>query len=132
ATRQAVSRTVSVNYQYDLSQIKSAVLAALNAGQSVCWIRNTIADALDAYSLFANEISFENITLFHARFCLHDRLNTEELILQKFGKDSPYGLRQGQLVIATQVIEQSLDVDFDLLISDLAPIDRLVQRAGRL
>lgn len=132
ATRQAVTRTVAVNYQHDISQVKRAVLAALNAGQCVCWIRNTIADALDAHTLFANEIPAENITLFHARFCLIDRLSTEELVLHKFGKSSTHELRKGQLVIATQVIEQSLDVDFDLLISDLAPIDRLVQRAGRL
>lgn len=132
ATREAVTRTVAVNYQHDIAQVKNAVLAALNAGQCVCWVRNTIADALEAHRLFANEITAENITLFHARFCLSDRLDAEELVLQKFGKSSSHQLRKGQLVIATQVIEQSLDVDFDLLISDLAPIDRLVQRAGRL
>lgn len=132
ATRQAVTRTVAVNYQHDIAKVKNAVLAALHAGQCVCWIRNTIADALEAHRLFANEIPTENITLFHARFCLSDRLDAEELVLNKFGKASTHDLRKGQLVIATQVIEQSLDVDFDLLISDLAPIDRLVQRAGRL
>ncbi|MCL5974966.1 MAG: CRISPR-associated helicase Cas3' [Gammaproteobacteria bacterium] len=132
ATREAVTRTVAVDYQHDISQVKSAVLSALSTGQCVCWIRNTIADALEAYTLFENEIPLENITLFHARFCLSDRLDVEELILQKFGKSSSHELRKGQLVISTQVIEQSLDVDFDLLISDLAPIDRLLQRAGRL
>lgn len=132
ATRQAVTRTVAVNYQHDIAKVKSEILTALNAGKCVCWIRNTISDALEAYKLFANEIPVGNITLFHARFCLSDRLDAEELVLNKFGKASTYELRKGQLVIATQVIEQSLDVDFDLLISDLAPIDRLVQRAGRL
>ncbi len=132
ATRQAVTRTVAVNYQHDITQVKNAVLDAVNAGQCVCWIRNTIADALEAHKLFADEIPTEDITLFHARFCLSDRLDAEELVLYKFGKFSTHALRKGQLVIATQVIEQSLDVDFDLLISDLAPIDRLVQRAGRL
>lgn len=131
-TRQAVTRTVSVNYQHDIQHIKNAVLTTLSAGQCVCWIRNTIADALEAYRMFENDISAEHIMLFHARFCLHDRLAAEELVVKKFGKDSTHELRKGQLVIATQVIEQSLDVDFDLLISDLAPIDRLVQRAGRL
>ncbi len=132
ATREAVTRTVAVNYQHDIAQVKNAVLDALSAGKCVCWIRNTIADALDAHALFSNEIPAEKITLFHARFCLSDRLSAEELVLQKFGKSSTHALRKGQLVIATQVIEQSLDVDFDLLISDLAPIDRLVQRTGRL
>lgn len=131
-TRPAVTRTVSVNYQHDIQRVKDAVLTALNAGQCVCWIRNTVADALEAHRLFENDIPAERITLFHARFCLHDRLTAEELVLNKFGKASTHELRKGQFVIATQVIEQSLDVDFDLLISDLAPIDRLVQRAGRL
>lgn len=131
-TRQAVTRKVAVNYQHDIQSIKDEVLARLNAGQCVCWIRNTIADALEALRLFENDLSAEQITLFHARFCLHDRLAAEELVLRKFGKFSAHDLRKGQLVIATQVIEQSLDVDFDLLISDLAPIDRLIQRAGRL
>ena len=131
-TRAAVTRTVFINYQHERSQVLQDIYTALAAGQCVCWIRNTIADALEAYALLANEVNAENITLFHARFCLHDRLAAEQWVLDKFGKNSTPVKRKGQLVIATQVIEQSLDVDFDLLISDLAPIDRLIQRAGRL
>src|SRR5690606_39091293 len=80
----------------------------------------------------ANRLPADRLILFHARFGLADRLEKEELVLKHFGSDSTTELRQGRLVIATQVVEQSLDVDFDLLISDLAPIDRLIQRAGRL
>jgi CRISPR-associated endonuclease/helicase Cas3 len=60
-----------------------------------------------------------------------DRLKIERAVLQKFGKESTHDDRNGQLVIATQVIEQSLDIDFDFLVSDLAPIDLLIQRVGR-
>ena len=49
----------------------------------------------------------------------------------RFGKKSTPQMRVGRILIATQVVEQSLDIDFDVLISDLAPIDLLVQRAGR-
>src|SRR5690606_13897004 len=84
------------------------------------------------YTLFANRLPADRLILFHARFGLADRLEKEELVLKHFGSDSTTELRQGRLVIATQVVEQSLDVDFDLLVSDLAPIDRLIQRAGRL
>ncbi|MCR6650183.1 MAG: CRISPR-associated helicase Cas3' [Cellvibrionaceae bacterium] len=132
ATRQAVIRKVLIAYQHEVAHVKNVVLEALDAGKCVCWIRNTIADALDAYRLFADSVADDRITLFHARFCLSDRLKTEEEIIKKFGKTSTERERRGRLVIATQVIEQSLDVDFDLLISDLAPIDRLIQRAGRL
>lgn len=130
ATRLAVTRTVQVDYQHEEIKIIDEIQQALTAGKSVCWMRNTVADAFDAYSVLSNSI--KNITLFHARFNLHDRLEQEARVLDRFGSESSSEKRSGQLVIATQVIEQSLDVDFDLLISDLAPIDRLIQRAGRL
>jgi CRISPR-associated endonuclease/helicase Cas3 len=53
-------------------------------------------------------------------------------MLDYFGKNSSANMRQGRVLIATQVVEQSLDLDFDSMISDLAPIDLLIQRAGRL
>jgi len=53
-------------------------------------------------------------------------------VLRRFGKDSRAEDRRGRILVATQVVEQSLDLDFDVLISDLAPIDLLIQRAGRL
>ena len=68
--------------------------------------------------------------LFHARFPYAWRMETERRVLERFGKG---GKRQGQaIVVATQVIEQSLDLDFDLMVTDMAPVDLLLQRAGRL
>lgn len=132
ATRPAVQRTVYVEYCSEQSKIIEVIENALSSGRCVCWIRNTVADAMDAYALFADRLPGEKLTLFHARFGLVDRLAKEDLTLELFGSSSTAEQRQGRLVIATQVVEQSLDVDFDLLISDLAPIDRLIQRAGRL
>lgn len=132
ATRAAVSRTVKVVCQPDLDVVVKNIKQALEKGQCACWIRNTVADVMEAYDIFSSLLRTDIIILFHARFALHDRLEKEVSILRHFGKNSTSEQRRGRLVIATQVIEQSLDVDFDLLISDLAPIDRLVQRAGRL
>ncbi|HVC38124.1 MAG TPA: CRISPR-associated helicase Cas3' [Gammaproteobacteria bacterium] len=131
-TRAAVKRTISIDYRHQQTEIVAMIDAALASGQCVCWIRNTVADAMGAFELYAKRLPQERLTLFHARFALGDRLAKEEDVLAAFGPKSNASKRAGRLVIATQVIEQSLDVDFDLLVSDLAPIDRLIQRAGRL
>lgn len=131
-TRAAVKRTVSIDYRHQQTEIIAMIDAALASGQCVCWIRNTVTDAMEAFELFTRRLPQERLTLFHARFALGDRLAKEEDVLAAFGPESNASKRAGRLVIATQVIEQSLDVDFDMLVSDLAPIDRLIQRAGRL
>ncbi len=131
-SRACVSRTVQVHYEADDEKVFAHVLAALQEGQCVGWIRNTVADAMDAYKRLSKTIAHGKITLFHARFALRDRLDKEAQVLDLFGEDSKQHDRQGRLMIATQVAEQSLDVDFDVLITDLAPIDRVLQRAGRL
>lgn len=132
ATRPDVSRTVGTRYFSSVSEVVDGIKAALAQGRCVCWMRNTVIDALDAHAMFADHLSADKLTLFHARFTLRDRLETEQLILERFGKHSTPEQRQGRLVIATQVAEQSLDADWDLVVSDLAPIDRMIQRAGRL
>lgn len=132
ATRADMRRSVRVHTSDSTTEIVAAIEQALRAGRCVCWIRNTVADAIDAYELMRGRVSAEHLLLFHARFALHDRLRLEEQVLATFGKDSTASLRAGRLLIATQVVEQSLDVDFDLLVSDLAPIDRIIQRAGRM
>lgn len=84
------------------------------------------------------DIKKENLILFHARFPFAWRAPIEKDVLAKFGKpDKENGDRRPDppakvIVVATQVIEQSLDLDFDVMVTDLAPIDLLLQRAGRL
>ncbi|MBW8831478.1 MAG: CRISPR-associated helicase Cas3' [Burkholderiales bacterium] len=131
-TRADVRRRVQVRYETDFEAIVGGIVAALAAGQCVAWIRNTVGDALEARTALAAHVEAERITLFHARFALGDRLDIEESVLATFGPGSGPEQRSGRLLIATQVAEQSLDVDFDLVVSDLAPVDRIIQRAGRL
>ena len=117
---------------------EAAVIAviqeAVAQGRAVCWIRNTVGDARTAYDRLAGEPLYEDgrLTLFHSRFAMVDRQRIESDVLSRFGKESDGAQRAGQVLIATQVVEQSLDLDFDLIISDLAPVDLLIQRAGRL
>ena len=132
STRPDVQRRVAVRCSSELVEVETVIGQALAAGQCVCWVRNTVADAVAAFDTFNARLPKGDVLLFHARFTLHDRLNMEEQVLASFGKHSTPIQRAGRLLIATQVVEQSLDVDFDLLVTDLAPIDRVIQRAGRL
>ena len=103
---------------------------AARAKRAVLYIRNTVDDAREAHAALAERgIRAE---LFHARFALADRLEIERRTVETFGKESMADERAGKVLVATQVVEQSLDLDFDELASDLAPIDLLIQRAGRL
>ncbi|HDQ41277.1 MAG TPA: CRISPR-associated helicase Cas3' [Desulfonatronum sp.] len=109
-----------------------ALRQAHAAGACSCWIRNTVNDAVAAYErLLAEGIPQEDVILFHARFAMVDRLDTEKRVLELFGKNSTPELRKGKIVIGTQVLEQSLNLDWDILLSDLAPMDLMIQRAGR-
>jgi CRISPR-associated endonuclease/helicase Cas3 len=132
STRPEACRDVATDYRSTEAEVVMAIKAALDAGRCVCWIRNTVADALTAYETLAPTFPADAVSLFHARFAMGDRLDQERRILTRFGPGSGAANRRSQLVIATQVIEQSLDVDFDLVITDLAPIDRIIQRAGRM
>lgn len=93
---------------------------------------NTVADAQDTYRQLADWLVGSpdppELHLLHARMPVGDRMARTEKLITRYAKG---GSRPSGIVVATQVIEQSLDLDFDLLISDLAPIALLVQRAGR-
>lgn len=127
--RDGLARSVTVTRVGDADAVLQRIIEAAGAGAAVAWIRNTVDDALES----AARLRAHGITplVFHARFALCDRLDVEAEVLRRFGRDSAGDARRCVLV-ATQVVEQSLDVDFDLLATDLAPVDRLIQRAGRL
>ena len=133
--RHAVSsRVVEVESIAASEDVDRAVLRALSQGKCVCWIRNTVGEALEAYERLRAGISGigEMTHLFHARFAACDRERIEQGVLELFGRESTGAQRAGRLVVATQVVEQSLDVDFDFMVTDLAPIDLIIQRIGRL
>lgn len=131
-TRESVRRHVAVQCVQSTDAVESLIADAVAKDQCVCWIRNTVGDAREAYQRLYETHPDWQIDLFHARFALADRLDIEQRVLDTYGKNSDHDKRKGRVLIATQVVEQSLDIDFDHLISDLAPIDLIIQRAGRL
>ena len=105
---------------------------ALADGGCALIVRNTVRRAQETYELL-RETFGEDVSLNHARFTIRDRLAKDADLLHRFGPPRKAPERPHRaIVVATQVVEQSLDVDFDLLVTDLAPIDLILQRMGRL
>ncbi len=121
-------RRVGIKRLPSTDSVFETIQAAVDQGACVAWVRNAVDDAIAAVTQLHNMgIGAE---LLHSRFTMGDRLQIEDRLQTTFGRHS-IG-RTGRVVVATQVIEQSLDLDFDVMISDLAPIGALIQRAGRL
>lgn len=114
----------------DLEDIKEKALKQAQPGGCVACIVNTVQRAQDLYQALAGNPDGIEVHLFHARYPLEERLERERTVLAKFGKE---GVRPHKaILVATQVVEQSLDLDFDVMFTDLAPVDLVLQRAGRL
>jgi CRISPR-associated endonuclease/helicase Cas3 len=111
-------------------------------------ICNTVGRAQKVYQALKSSFrrtasdGLPELDLLHARYLHRDREERERRTLVRFGQPAgsvrfaddavPVRRPDRAVLVATQVIEQSLDLDFDLMVSDLAPLDLLLQRAGRL
>lgn len=105
--------------------------AKLSQGGCAVVIRNTVRDAQETYDALVERFGSDETSLLHSRFLAVDRVKRDKRMLRLFGKDRAHRPRR-HIVVATQVIEQSLDVDFDLMVTDPAPMDLVLQRIGRL
>ncbi|MBN8943565.1 MAG: CRISPR-associated helicase Cas3' [Rhizobiales bacterium] len=114
-------------------EVMAALVEAARGGACCAYVRNTVKDAVAAFD-HLRTIAGADVTveLFHARFALGDRMEREGEALARFGRDGIPEVRRGRILVATQVVEQSLDLDFDYMATDLCPIDLMIQRAGRL
>ncbi|WP_094665004.1 CRISPR-associated helicase/endonuclease Cas3 [Bifidobacterium tissieri] len=102
----------------------------LRDGGCAVVIRNTVSRAQETYDVLRGKLDMD-VTLAHSRFLAFDRARIDRDLIHRYGKNSDSGQRSG-VVVATQVVEQSLDVDFDMMVTDIAPIDLILQRSGRL
>lgn len=103
-------------------------------------ICNTVGRAQEMHEFLSEQFGEEHVILTHSRFTATHRAEQEELLVSKLGKKAHYSEADGEdssrphrlIVVGTQVIEQSLDLDFDVMITDFAPVDLVLQRMGRL
>lgn len=135
--RRGYRRDVNVNLIHKKKKVIDRLAKEARSGRCACWIRNTVSDARDGWEDVRERfeetegLDKNRVGLFHARYCLSDRQDIEGRVLRRFGKESGPENRAGRVLVTTQVVEQSLDLDFDYMVTDLSPIDLIVQRAGR-
>lgn len=125
------SKTVKVDFISPEHAQDEAIAVARNGG-AVLWICNTVGAAQKQFKQLqkhTNDGEFK-LGLLHSRMIFSQREEREEEWMKRFGKDS--SSRCGSILVSTQVVEQSVDLDADLLITELAPTDMLLQRLGRL
>lgn len=131
---QAVATPVVIDqYAAGTEAVWQEVTAAAESGACVVVIRNTVTLAQDTYRQLKSRCRDQRVSfgLIHSRFPQFRRDANEQFWMEKLGREG--GSRpQGCILVATQVIEQSVDIDADLLVTDLAPVDLILQRLGRL
>ena len=117
----------------DCNAIAAFASRSVQKGGCYCILVNTVRKAQAVYrALLEVKDSDTETLLFHARFPVGRRDQIEKECLKKFGKGKDSQRPAKAILVATQVVEQSLDIDFDGMLTDLAPIDLLLQRAGRV
>ncbi|MDR0424715.1 MAG: CRISPR-associated helicase Cas3', partial [Clostridiales Family XIII bacterium] len=119
------------------SALPDKLHSLLSGGGCAGIICNTVDRAQQTVQILKDHFAGTgtDIELIHARFVGADRMQKEKKLRGRLGPQSRTedGSRpQRFIVVGTQVLEQSLDIDFDLLVSDIAPMDLLLQRVGRL
>ncbi|MGO1543350.1 MAG: CRISPR-associated helicase Cas3' [Gulosibacter sp.] len=113
-----------------VESIVSAVLSEADAGGCIAVVLDTVDRAQKVFDLLAEQYDGE-IALFHSRFTVESRNHREQELVERLGPNSAERPKS-MIIVATQVVESSLDVDFDMMFTDIAPIDALIQRIGRV
>lgn len=119
----------------DVTDLVDLLADKLAEGGCAGVICDTVDRAQEAVAALRGRFGSDEVLLTHARFMDIDRMANEQRLRALLGPGATVrnGRRPGRLVVVgTQVLEQSLDIDFDLLVTDVAPIDLVLQRLGRV
>lgn len=133
-TETAALRTVRVEHGL-VDDLPQRLQMALREGGCAGVVVNTVRRAQELNEILRTTFPEEEgwkVVLFHSQFIQADRAELETELVKKVGKDSTPKTRNRLIVVGTQVMEQSLDIDFDFLVTELCPMDLLLQRVGRL
>ncbi|AUI89001.1 CRISPR-associated helicase Cas3' (plasmid) [Vibrio azureus] len=128
-------QNVHIQFVSNESMAVEESLRRAELGQQVLWVENTVKEAQERYLDFAARCHELGIScgLLHSRFTPDDRASCEDKWVTALGKSGWHTRQQkGCVIVGTQVLEQSLDIDADFLITRFAPTDMMLQRLGRL
>ncbi len=114
------------------NEVTKMLLEKMQEGGCAGIIVNTVRKAQRIAERLKAEMPDKEVILFHSQFLMPDRADIERKLMERLGKHSTPESRKNLIVVGTQVMEQSLDVDFDLMVTELCPMDLLLQRIGRL
>lgn len=123
------SKTVKV-VREDSDNLNDLISRLIKNDGIIGIIVNTVNRAQKIAEACADQFGNDAVELLHSRFIAMDRIEKEKNLMSMIGKNANRPRRK--IIVGTQVMEQSLDIDFDVLISELAPMDLLIQRIGRL
>ncbi|MBL7798058.1 MAG: CRISPR-associated helicase Cas3' [Saprospiraceae bacterium] len=118
------SRNIFEVRETESDGIETEVKKWLSQKKKVLVVVNTVDEAIRLYEKYKPYTP--HIMCYHSRFIQLDRQEKEKMILEREKTGESF------LLVATQVVEVSLDIDFDVLFTENAPMDALIQRAGRV
>jgi len=120
------ARNEFITTDKSIDELFSNIISNVKNDKKVLCVVNTVNEAIRVYEELNKKLKKYNVMCYHSRFIVKDRLEKEKTILD-WEKST-----EGCLLIATQVVEVSLDIDYDILFTENAPIDAIIQRAGRV
>ncbi len=110
------------------------ICSLMKAGKRIIVLRNKVKNAQETYGKimdFLNKSDSEKVLLLHSKFTQNDRREIEKDVLKEF-ENPKENESEGKILVSTQIVEASLNIDTDYLFTDIAPADALIQRMGRV
>lgn len=123
-------KSIEIRFEHEDKAVQLAIGSAAK-GACVIWVSNTVERAQRVYKQIRELKSYGfPVGLLHSHFPFWRREQLENEWMDRLGKHG--ATRCGSILVSTQIVEQSVDLDADLMITELAPTDMLLQRMGRL
>ena len=128
-----IPRPVLPRYCKDRALFLSKAVSEYQKGACILWIENIVSESQEAYDYFCSKVKNDDVGLLHSRFTAWDRKDKEEKWTSRLGKNVDPLFRKANpcILVGTQVCEQSLDIDADVLYTSVCPMDMFIQRIGR-